>query len=171
MIALITGGSGCGKSTCAESLVARMPPGPRVYIATMRVMDGESERRVARHRAQRADKGFVTVECPTHLGDAPVPAGSAALLEDVPNLLANEMFGGGDPARVLPDIEALARKCAHLVVVTNDVFSDGVAYGESTAAYLRALAEINAAVARMADYVAEVVYSIPVPLKGANPWL
>lgn len=170
MIALITGGSGCGKSTYAEALVTQMPAGRRVYVATMRVMDRESERCVARHRAQRADMGFLTVECPMRLYDAPVPAGSTVLLEDVPNLLANEMFDGGDWTRITPDIEALARRCANLVVVTNDVFSDGVAYGGPTDAYLRALAAINTAAARMADYVAEVAYSIPVPLKGVNPW-
>lgn len=170
MIALITGGSGCGKSTYAEGLVAAMPPGNRVYVATMRVLDAESVRRVARHRAQRADAGFVTIECPKRLGDAPVPAGSNVLLEDLPNLLANEMFDGGDWTRIAPDLEALARKCANLVVVTNDVFSDGVAYEASTDAYLRALAQVNAAVANLADYVAEVVYTIPVPLKGENPW-
>lgn len=170
MIALITGGSGCGKSAYAEALVAAMPEGRRVYVATMRAPDAESERRVARHRAQRADLGFITVECPKRLGDVSVPPDSTVLLEDLPNLLANEMFDGGDWTRIIPDIEALARRCARLVVVTGDVFSDGVAYDESTDAYLRALAQINAAAARLADYAAEVVYTIPVPLKGEDPW-
>ena len=29
------------------------------------------------------------------------------LLEDIPNLLANEMFGGGDYTRILPDLHAM----------------------------------------------------------------
>ena len=48
MIALITGGSGCGKSTYAEKLIASTPPGGRLYIATMQVYDEESQKRVAR---------------------------------------------------------------------------------------------------------------------------
>ena len=35
--------------------------------------------------------------------------------------------------------------------------------------YIRQLAAINAFAAKMADYVAEVVYSIPVALKGEAP--
>ena len=63
MIILVTGGSGCGKSTWAEKLVQSLPSGKRVYIATMQVYDRESEIRVQRHRAQRAGLGFRTVEC------------------------------------------------------------------------------------------------------------
>ncbi|MBO4299664.1 MAG: bifunctional adenosylcobinamide kinase/adenosylcobinamide-phosphate guanylyltransferase [Clostridia bacterium] len=169
MIVFLTGGSGCGKSTYAERIVAAMPAERRVYVATMQVYDEESERRVARHRAQRADKGFRTVECPKNLAGAAIEAGGTVLLEDIPNLLANEMFDGGDPERVVPALRALAAKCANLVIVTNDVFADGVVYPASTRDYLRRLAQINAAAAAMADYAAEVVYSIPVPLKGERP--
>jgi adenosylcobinamide kinase/adenosylcobinamide-phosphate guanylyltransferase len=169
VIILVTGGSGCGKSTWAEKLVQSMPSGKRVYIATMQVYDRESEIRVQRHRAQRAGLGFRTVECEKDLASAPVEAGSVVLLEDLVNLVANEMFEGGDVERVIPALEALAGKCRHLVMVTNDVFSDGVRYGDSVDAYLRALAKINRAAAQMADCVVEVVYSIPVPLKGALP--
>ena len=171
MIILLTGGSGCVKSTYAEKLITAMPRDRRVYIATMQVYDGESVRRVARHRAQRAGMGFVTVECEKDLASAPVEEGSVVLLEDLVNLVANEMFDGGNVARVVPALRSLARRCRHLVMVTNDVFSDGVAYEETTQAYLRALAEVNRQAAAMADYAAEVVYSIPVPLKGEAPCL
>ena len=64
------------------------------------------------------------------------------LLEDLVNLTANEMFSGGDVRRIVPALHRLARRCRLLVMVTNDVFSDGVCYDESTQAYLRALAAI-----------------------------
>ncbi|MBR7041246.1 MAG: bifunctional adenosylcobinamide kinase/adenosylcobinamide-phosphate guanylyltransferase [Clostridia bacterium] len=169
MTALITGGSGCGKSTFAEKLVSRLPLENRVYVATMRVYDEESEKRVARHRAQRADKGFKTLECPIDLAGAEIEPGSTVLLEDVPNLLANEMFDGGSSERILPAIRELSRKCGHLVIVTNDVFCDGVIYPDSTQEYIRKLAELNRELASLADYAAEVVYSIPVTLKGTAP--
>lgn len=169
MIALITGGSGCGKSTYAEGLIAALPNEKRVYIATMQVYDGESERRVARHRAQRAGMGFATLEWEKNLAPERIEKGSIVLLEDLVNLVANEMFDGGEPARIVPALSALAARCRHLVMVTNDVFSDGVAYAESMRDYLRALAEVNRQAAAMADYAAEVVYSIPVALKGEAP--
>ena len=150
MIVLVTGGSGCGKSTWAEKLVASLPEDNRFYIATMQVYDDESVKRVARHRAQRTDKGFITIECEKDLASADVPE-------------------GGNVERIVPALEALAKKCRHLVMVTNDVFSDGVTYAESTQEYLRQLAAVNAQAAKLADCVVEVVYSIPVCVKGELP--
>ena len=166
MIALITGGSGCGKSTYAEKLVTRVLRGKRIYIATMQVYDEESVKRVARHRAQRADKGFTTIECPKGLGSVTAQPDSTVLLEDVPNLLANEMFDGGCADNVFPAIEALSRNCENLIVVTNDVFCDGVVYPDSTQEYIKRLAALNSALAELADSVCEVVYSIPLTVKG-----
>ncbi len=171
MTVLVTGGSGSGKSAFAEELLAALAADGRVYIATMEVFDEESRRRVTRHRAQRADKGFVTLECPRNLMGADIPEGAAALLEDLPNLVAGEMFGGGDVGCVMPGLAHLARRCAHLVVVTGDVFSDGVTYDPATQTYLRTLGEAARAFAAMADAVVEVVCSLPVVLKGALPCL
>ena len=135
----------------------------------MQVYDEESVKRVARHRAQRADKGFRTIECEKDLASAQVEEGSIVLLEDLVNLMANEMFDGGDVNRIVPALHELAEKCRHLIMVTNDVFSDGIAYAESTQEYLKRTAEINHAAARMADCVVEVVYSIPIVVKGELP--
>ena len=169
MIVLVTGGSGCGKSTWAEKLIASLPGEKRVYIATMQVYDEESVKRVARHRAQRANKGFLTIECEKDLASAKVEEGSIVLLEDLVNLMANEMFDGGDVNRIIPSLKELAKKCLHLVMVTNDVFSDGVDYTDSTQEYLRQLAEINHQAAALADTVVEVIYSIPICVKGVLP--
>lgn len=169
MIVLVTGGSGCGKSTWAEKLVQTLPMEKRVYVATMQVYDRESELRVERHRKQRADKGFRTVECEKDLANAPIEDGSIVLLEDLVNLTANEMFDGGDPARIVPAIRNLAARCSHLVMVTNDLFSDGMEYSPSVQEYLRCLAEINRQAAKMAECAVEVVYSVPVALKGELP--
>ena len=157
MIVLVTGGSGCGKSTWAEKLMGSLQEDRRVYIATMQVYDEES-----RH---------VTVECGKDLDSAAVPDGSAVLLEDLVNLTANEMFDGGDTSRIVPAIRRLASRCSHLVMVTNDLFSDGGNYSPSVQEYLRSLAEINRQAAEMADCAVEVVYSIPVALKGELPCL
>ena len=169
MIVLVTGGSGCGKSTWAEKLVASLPNEKRVYVATMQVYDEESVRRVARHRAQRADKGFFTLECPKCFDPSSIEEGSIVLFEDLVNWVANEMFDGGDASRIIPALTALAARCRHLIIVTNDVFSDGIEYAASTQEYLRILAQVNNAAAQLADSVIEVVYSIPVAVKGALP--
>ena len=169
MIVLITGGSGSGKSTYAERLMDRTAGGKRYYIATMRVHDAESEVRVSRHRAQRAGKGYETLECPLDLSAAKVAARASVLLECLPNLVANEMFDGGDVSRVFPALSALANRCKHLLIVTNDVFSDSERYTPEVRAYMQSLAQLNIRTAALADSVVEVVYSIPLALKGAAP--
>ena len=55
MFILVTGGAASGKSAYAEGLLADWR-GPKYYIATMQVGDGESAQRVARHQAARAGK-------------------------------------------------------------------------------------------------------------------
>ena len=172
MLTLVLGGAASGKSEYAESLVLKTT-GPRYYLATMQVWDAESERRVERHRRMRAGKGFATVECPVNLAGAVLPAGCAALLEDLSNLTANEFFGpqGREEAfgRVLSGVERAAEQATLLVVVTNELFSDGMDYDPETLAYLDVLARLNRAVARRADRVYEVVCGIPIAWKGANP--
>lgn len=171
MLILVSGGSASGKSKYAEDLVVQAPPVERIYVATMQVWDEESRRRVERHRAMRAGKGFRTEERPVLLDHMSVPAGAVVLLEDLSNLTANEWFGSegreGAEERVLAGIRKLKAESACTVVVTNELFSDGIRYDQETADYLSALARLNVAVAAEADQVYEVVCGIPVCWKGA----
>ena len=177
MMALITGGSGSGKSAFAEDLAMRLCPGEKYYIATMRAWGSEGAARVARHRALRAGKRFVTIERPLDLLGLAQSARwqrPTAMLECVSNLLANEMFdedGAGERAvpAILSGFAALAGAVTNLIVVTNEIFSDGVAYDPDTARYIECLGRINQALAARADLVVEVVYGIPVALKGELP--
>ena len=172
MLILVSGGSASGKSEFAEGLITASDLERRAYLATMQVWDTESVRRVERHRQMRAGKGFETVECPTNLAGAVLPAGCAALLEDLSNLTANEFFRPEGPEgafeRVLSGVEHAAGQAKLLVVVTNELFTDGMEYDPTTAAYLDVLARLNRAVARRADVVYEVVCGIPVLWKGEN---
>ncbi|MEG2119126.1 MAG: bifunctional adenosylcobinamide kinase/adenosylcobinamide-phosphate guanylyltransferase [Pseudoflavonifractor sp.] len=172
MLILVSGGSGSGKSEFAEGLIVASPAAPRIYIATMRLWDLESEQRVARHREMRADKGFATLECPVDLMGAEVTADSAVLVEDLSNLVANEYYGGepfGVGGRILGGVQRLRDRAALTVVVTNELFSDGIVYNCETEDYLACLADLNRALSAMADEVYEVVCGIPVCHKGAQP--
>ena len=95
-----------------------------------------------------------------------------ALLECMSNLVANEMFAENKirlrdevTAQILDGIEALNSQLEHLLIVTNNVFEDGISYDATTQAYIRALGRINTGVAELADTVTEVVVGIPVPVK------
>ncbi len=172
MLTVVTGGSGSGKSEYAESLVMRFTAGPKLYIATMYPFDEESHRRIARHRLMRKDKGFDTLECYTGLKHADVSGYDTVLLECMSNLCANEMYqegGAGERTaeEVLDGVRQVYGQCRHLIIVTNEIFSDGVDYDPETVRYQRCLGKINRQLAAMADLAVEVVYSIPLFHKGS----
>ena len=143
MLTLVLGGAASGKSEYAESLVLKTAL-PRYYLATMQVWDAECAARVEKHRKMRARKQFTTVECPLHLEQVQLPARGTALLEDLGNLTANELYSPGGAGKhaaraVLAGVEAVA------------------------------LAQVNNALAARADNVCRVVCGIPVYYKGGTP--
>ena len=182
MLILVTGGSCSGKSGFAEKLLAETGADTKkYYIATMDAADEESKARVQRHRTQRAGKGFVTIEQArdVHLAAGEIQAKrkiserTAALLECMSNLTANEMFGADKVQseqvvieKVCRDIAQLEKTLDLLIIVTNNVFEDGVQYDESTESYRRSLGRINAWLAERAEQVYEVVVGVPVLCKN-----
>ena len=171
MLILVTGGSGSGKSAFAESVVMGLKTRPNLYIATMYPFDEESKKRIERHRKMRAEKNFNTIECYTGLRNLELPEGCVVLLECMSNLVANEMFeeqGAHDRtvSEVTKGIENLLEQAAHVVIVTNEIFSDGIDYDEETKRYQSYLGKINQELAKRAKVVAEVVYGIPVERKN-----
>lgn len=52
--------------------------------------------------------------------------------------------------------------CEHVVVVSNDIFTDGVTYDAWTMRYLHALGRMNQLLAAQADWVVESVCGIPI---------
>ena len=174
MLVLVTGGAASGKSARAEDIVCRLANGrPMLYVAAMEPSGEEAQRRIARHRALRAGKGFDTLEHAKRFDRLRVPAGyEAALFECISNALANELFspdGAGENWKnsILSGVDALAEACPHVVLVTNEVFSDGRTYDAGTMAYLRALGQLNLLLAQRADVVVESVCGIPVMRKGS----
>ena len=170
MMTVVTGGSGSGKSAFAEDKIVSFGPAKRIYIATMHPYDEESHKRVARHRKMRAGKGFETVECYTGLKNLDFPENAVVLLECMSNLAANEMFeekGAGEKTveAVLEGIKKLSSQVRHLVIVTNEIFSDGMVYDKETENYQRLLGKINAYLAEISDVCYEVVYGIPLRIK------
>ena len=193
MLHIVYGGSASGKSSYAESFAMSLQGAGRLlYIATMypykwntTEIDPETMQRIERHRAMRADKGFDTVECYRHVEHILAKRQDVLLLECMSNLLANEMYlepdsnAGSDMAETMSPVSNkivqalidLSTRVQELVIVTNDVFSDGgsLTYDESTREYVKNLAEINCALAREAATVTEVVCGIPVIVKKNHP--
>lgn len=182
MLILVTGGAASGKSAYAERLAVRISmdtdtvaDAKRVYLATMLNNDTVDASRIHAHRMRRKEMDFETVELPRDILKMKVEGEQIVLLECLSNLLANEMFGGTKlpQEKILSDIRALYRRkeTRHLLIVTNEVFSDGIRYDDTTEAYIHTLGELNRTLALAADAVVEVVYGIPVVVKCGDDGL
>lgn len=177
MVTLIIGGSGSGKSAFAEDLINRLSlDRPKYYLATMQPFGKENEAKIQRHKVLRSGKKFDTIEQPTDISDAiekMEAKDKTALLECMSNLVANEMFSS-DPARtkeevtekIIKGILKLKDSLTDLVIVSNNVFEDGILYDPVTTEYIACLGAINQKLSCMADCVVEVVVGIPLILKG-----
>lgn len=183
MIYLVTGGSGSGKSEYAENLVMASGCPVRYYVATMTVYGEEGKAKVLRHQELRRGKGFITVECQADVGTALCGIRNSnqekaiLLLECVSNLAANEMFAdsveelGNDAinrlaGKLAGDILSLASRVRDMVIVTNEVASDGITYDPGTDQYIRLMGLVNRRLGASSHRVVEVVYGIPVVWKG-----
>ena len=170
MMILILGGSGSGKSAYAEDYLLRTAGDKKkYYIATMQIWDEEMQAKVARHHRLRQGKGFTTIEQPTALEQAAsqMEPEAAVLLECMSNLVANEMFeeqGAHEQTvqEIMAGVKNLLRQADHVVIVTNEIFSDAAFFEGDMDTYLKDLGKINQETAQMADEVVEVVYGIPV---------
>lgn len=170
MLHVITGGSGSGKSEYAEKCILDFKGKHRIYIATMYPFDEESHARIRRHREMRKEKEFVTIECYTNVQTLEFSQDADVLLECMSNLVANEMYqetGAGHRTveHILEGIDKIKAQVRNLIIVTNEVFSDGITYDKETETYLKYLGEINAALGKRADQVTEVLYGIPIGVK------
>lgn len=154
--------------------------GVMYYIATMfHYEDQDTKKRIERHRLLRAGKGFVTIERPLDIGrvmgeiiersggdgfhEENRLSDAVVLLEDLTNLYANECYEtDGHPHDITGPLRELASCVRALIVVSNELYSDGTQYFEETMGFLKGLSFINREIAEAADQVVEVVAGIPV---------
>ena len=143
MFILVTGGSGSGKSEFAENIAMKLG-GKMLYVATMKPYDDE---------------------CLTDLSEITESA-DTILLECMSNLTANVMFSDNNDNAFEKIIGGILNlKSENIVVVTNEISSDGIEYDGETKMYISLLGRINSALSKRADKVYEVVYGIPIEIK------
>lgn len=185
---LVTGGSASGKSAFAEGLAMKHDSGKKLYIATMKPSDEECQQRIEKHRLLRKDKNFETVECfDLSLREAydEKYSNHVGLFECMSNYLSNVMFhkenyfdydkyietGWTEKERnqfvdaMVNELILLDQKLDTLIVVTNEVFSDGKKYDQVTTEYLHILADCNRKLAQYSKEVYEVVCGIEIRRK------
>lgn len=187
MMTLITGASGSGKSLFAEQYIEkkRKEEQDLVYLATMKPYGEETKKKIHRHKEQRCEKNFQTLECYENIEQLELPTkNSCVLLECLSNLLANEMYpeieeGSEEEARVplknekeivfpaivqkiYQGILHLEEQCQHLVIVTNEIFSEPLPKWKDSSIYTRNLGLLNQRLANHANKVYEVIAGVPI---------
>lgn len=165
---LVLGGARSGKSGYAERL-ARESGLQLVYVATAQAFDDEMAARIARHRAERADHGWRTVEEP--IGLAAVIAREArpdaVLLVDCLTLwLSNLMLGERDIAAMQAALLGILRGArGPVILVSNEVGMGLVPETPLGRAFRDAQGRLNQGVAALVPQVVFIAAGLPLVLK------
>ena len=174
----VSGGCKNGKSSFAQHLAkaqqARSGTSRLYYVATMNPLDAEDAERILRHRRERDGWGFITVEQPVAIETIldTCDHNASFLLDSLTALLANEMFppdGGVNEHAAEKIADGLSRildSLEHLVIVSDYMYSDALAYDPLTETYRKSLARIDRAVAKNCDVVLEIAYANALVHKG-----
>ncbi len=128
--------------------------------------------RVKIHQAMRKDKGFITIEQPRDLGRVKFPAGTSLMIESLTAWTASEMFtadgvkdSGHVAGKILADLSVIRERVNDVVIVADDIFSDGGEYDSLTENYVRTLADLLRKIAALADEVTEIFAGLPITYK------
>ncbi|MBQ3377849.1 MAG: bifunctional adenosylcobinamide kinase/adenosylcobinamide-phosphate guanylyltransferase [Synergistaceae bacterium] len=165
MFIFISGASRSGKSEFAENICGELAADNRkIYLATAQVYDEDMRRRVERHRAMRKNKNFITLEKTHNLHEIfdLINKDDNILLECLPNLAANELFIDESikdlnfvKAKIFNEILELNFIAKNLIVVSDDIFSDGIIYDGMTENYIKLLGELHCLIAAQSDKAIE----------------
>jgi len=193
-ITLITGGCRSGKSRYAQHL-SEAVEGKRLFIATAPVLDPEMRQRVARHRAERHDRGWKTWEeqqdlagCLRRINKQPDgqpeqsnerDSGYDVVLCDCLTLWVNNLLYAASQNGVPLEEEEMAARArevcllaraipAPVFFVTNEVGQGIVPVDEVSRRFRDLAGRCNQEVATAADSVILMVSGLPLPLKGSK---
>jgi len=188
VLIFISGGVRSGKSSLGEKLAVSLAGENRkIYLAAARHYDEEITKRIKVHQQNRAGKDFLTIDKSQDIGEVAVTleAADTVILDCLGTLLANELFDRPELSsvsdsgtsseqqksqpsssdseqigeKILADLYLIYDKVANLIVVSNEVFTDGVQYAKSTEGYIQTLAKLHIKLVEVSDGAIECLYS------------
>ncbi len=175
-IVLITGGSRSGKSDYALR-TAEAQTGKRIFLATCPVTDEEIARRIQKHREQRSNSNWETIEEPVRIAEIlrNTRECDVFLLDCLTLWVSNLMYQASQNGQELTEdeiateTEDLLTACAELngtvMFVTNEVGSAIVPENPLARRYRDLVGRCNQIVASEADVVTMVICGLPLNLK------
>lgn len=180
-VVFISGGARSGKSAFAEKLVTAQKK-QSVYIASGVAFDNEMHERIGKHKEDRANDNWRTIEQPVNLHEVlpQLQTGDAVLWDCMTTWLANEMYEGFETlacwkkpgclekkvGRMLETIEQMAERVSLIVIVSNEVLDEWADYGAGTEYYRRAIGKAHQQLVRFADIAIEVEGGLAEVWKG-----
>lgn len=190
---LISGGCKNGKSSYAQNLAVKLAektpeipenkvanPPSLIYFATMIPHDSEDDERIQKHREDRKNLGFSTVECGKSISEAAkkLEPGSVVLFDSLTALVANEMFDGRTDfdsleteeetilQKLQDELKILMAQVSSVIFVTDTIFNDGKIYDKLTELYRKILAKTEQFVAKNCDRVVEMTSKLKIESKN-----
>ena len=190
---LISGGCKNGKSSYAQNLAVKLAektpeipenkvanPPSLIYFATMIPHDSEDDERIQKHREDRKNLGFSTVECGKSISEAAkkLEPGSVVLFDSLTALVANEMFDGRTDfdsleteeetilQKLQDELKILMAQVSSVIFVTDTIFNDGKIYDKTTELYRKILAKTEQFVAKNCDRVLEMTSKLKIESKN-----
>ncbi len=173
---LVTGGARSGKSDYALARAEAMP-GSHCFLATCPVMDGEMEKRIARHRAERAEGLWHTIEEELDIaGTIQFLSADTVCLVDCLTLWINNLLYHAESASLIFDEDTMQNKAEALVrqitvfqgtviCVSNEVGMGIVPDNFAARHYRDLVGRCNRIIAAAADEVILVSCGLPLHLK------
>jgi adenosylcobinamide kinase/adenosylcobinamide-phosphate guanylyltransferase len=173
-IILITGGARSGKSRHAQKLAESLS-GKRLFVATCPVTDEEMRQRIERHRLDRQEAGWQTVEETVDLVQVlnDNPDYEVVLIDCltlwVNNLLftdaANELSEESLVAKVRKVVETSVARSGEVIMVTNEVGLGIVPENVLARRYRDLVGRCNQEVAAAAGKVIITTCGVPMTIK------
>ncbi len=173
---LILGGCRSGKSTLALQFAARLGR-RKLFLATAEALDDEMRERIAQHRMARGPD-WTTIEEAHDPARVLVQRGlefDVVLIDCLTvwlgNLLAphHSQPSRFEPARAQSLLDALAKRPAHIIAVSNEVGLGIVPENELARRFRDEQGRLNQQIAAIADTVVFMAAGLPMVLKGKLP--
>lgn len=179
-LTFISGGVRSGKSAFAEKLLveeAASAQGKLVYIASGRAVDEEMRQRIEKHKVDRAEEDWLTIEQPVDLANAMcfIQPNDFVLWDCLTTWLANEMYEEQDgtycirmegcmenkAARLFETIGAIRKKAAHFVIVSNEVLDEPASKYAETQLYCEWIGKLHQHLVSLSDDAIEMDCGLP----------
>jgi adenosylcobinamide kinase/adenosylcobinamide-phosphate guanylyltransferase len=172
-VTLYTGGVRSGKSTIALQNAHAVSASRHIFFATAETFDEEMKRRVEKHKLERHEMRFETIEAPYDLADALNKENGThvAVVDCLTVWLSNQYFKLGETAedKVMVKVEELVnilkKSSMELHVVTNELGWSIVPENEFARRFRDMAGLLNRRVAEIANAVNMCVCGIAVKIK------